>query len=67
VENFQRRKTWCQNTTSTTQFTTNLPAIYHVPKPQNFRNPLKNTSKSHGFSPPTTPEKNHSFAKKLLA
>jgi hypothetical protein len=44
-----------------------LPAIYHVVAPQIPATPLKNTSKSRGFSRSTTPEKITVFRKKLSA
>jgi hypothetical protein len=49
LENFQRQKTWCQNTTFITQFTTNSPAIYHAFSPQIPATPLKNARKTHNF------------------
>jgi hypothetical protein len=45
MKNFQRPKTWCQNTTFRHAITTKLPAIYHVVAPQIPAPPLKNTSK----------------------
>jgi hypothetical protein len=66
VENFQGRKTWCQNTTFTPRFTTNSPAIDHVLPPQIPATPLKNTSKRPDFSPLTTPEKKYRLRKKNL-
>jgi hypothetical protein len=61
LENFQRQKTWCQNTTFTMQSTTNLPAIYHAFSPQIPATPLKNARKTRNFPHSTTPEKNIDF------
>jgi hypothetical protein len=66
LENFQRSKTWYQNTTITTQSTTNLPAFDHALH-HKFPQPPSKTPAKGMVSPHTPRQKKIQFSHKTLA